>query len=914
MHMSEISQEKEREVQQAIERAKKEWEATFDSISDPLILTDSQGKITRMNRSTIITLNASYQDLLGKNINSLIINPNNPIQAGNSTGSECKLKGSDRFYLAVCSKLIMEDQPGELVYVFQDITQQKKDEELIIRQNQYYESVLKYSPAAIVTLDLNENIVTCNPAFEDLFGYTLNEVIGKNLDRLISPDKPEEATSFTQRAKEGKPVHGYVTRLRKDSSEVEVEMSGVNVSIGNNKVGLLAIYHDITELMNAKRTAESADRAKSEFLANMSHEIRTPMNGVIGMIELLKDTPLDPEQRDYLNTANESAESLLTLINEVLDFAKIESGQMSLESIDFDLRSMVEGVARTMAARAETKGLEMVCMVNRDIPSRVKGDPTRLRQILVNLAGNAIKFTAQGEIVIRAMVDAKREDGTRLLFSITDTGIGIPYERQQAIFERFTQVDSSSTRKYGGTGLGLAISAQLVHMMGGEIGVQSEPGQGSTFWFTIETLKPTEEGTRPLVIPLDLKNLPILVVDDNQTNRSIIGKIVTGFGCQVTQASSGIQALAIMRSAAAKEKPFEMVLLDMQMPEMDGEQVLKEIKTDPEIKNALVVILTSMGHRGDAARLEALGCSAYLLKPVRQKELFNTILSVMGQQQMNKSTSPSIITRHMLAEANHSQNLILLAEDNAINQKLALRLLQKAGYSVDVVENGLQAVIAVQKKQYSLVLMDVQMPELDGYDATRQIRALPLPTGMIPIVAMTAHAMAGDREKCLEAGMNDYLTKPLNIDEMLSVVNKYAEKVQNPSDTSNTEPEPPEKLQISEPVLYDLKAALPRFSDSEQTFYEFMGAFLTHLKKSVFDLENAISLQDISKVQYYSHSIKGAAANFEINSIRLAAQEIEDEANRGNLTDATLLLEKIKSFIPPLEKDYQKNITGKAHK
>ena len=909
--MSEVPAGKEHEIQQAIERAKKEWEATFDSISDPLILTDSQGNITRMNRATIGTLKTTYPELLGKNIESILASKQKPIQVEDASGSECKLKNSDQFYRVVCSKLILEDQPGELVYVFQNITRQKKDEELIIRQNQYYESVLKYSPAAVVTLDLNENIVTCNPAFEELFGYTRNEVVGKNLDHLISPDKPDEATSFTHQARDGKAVHGYVTRLRKDGSEVEVEMSGVPVSIGNQKVGLLAIYHDITELMNAKRAAESADQAKSEFLANMSHEIRTPMNGVIGMIELLKDTPLDPEQRDYLNTANESAESLLTLINEVLDFAKIESGQMSLESIDFDLRSMVEGVARTLATRAEGKGLEMVCMVNRDIPSRVKGDPTRLRQILVNLVGNAIKFTSQGEIVIRAMVDEKRDEGTRLLFSITDTGIGIPHDRQQAIFDRFTQVDSSSTRKYGGTGLGLAISAQLVHMMNGEIGVQSEPGQGSTFWFTIDTLKPTEEGTRPLVIPLDLKNLPILVVDDNQTNRSIIGKIVSGFGCQVTQASSGIQALTIMRNEVAKGKPFEMILLDMQMPEMDGEQVLKEIKMDPELKKTLVVILTSMGHRGDAARLEALGCSAYLLKPVRQKELFNTILSVMGQQQMNKATSSSIITRHALEEADHSQNLILLAEDNAINQKLALRLLQKAGYSVDVVENGLQAVNAVQKKQYSLVLMDVQMPELDGFDATRQIRALPSPTGIIPIVAMTAHAMAGDREKCLEAGMNDYLSKPLNIDEVLTVVNKYAAKVQNSSEASSeflTEsPKEP-----SEPALYDLKTALPRFGDSEQNFYEFMGAFLTHLKKSVFDLENAISIQDVQKVQYYSHSIKGAAANFEISSIRLAAQGIEEEANSGQLTDAALLLEKIKSIIPLLEKDYQKNISSKA--
>lgn len=899
--------EKEQAVQQAILRAKKEWEATFDSITDLLVLTDLNGEIQRMNRVTIETLHSTYLDLIGKNIDTLFAEKRPSPKLGDPAGVECKFKDSDVFYRATCSKVNLENDKSVLVYIFHDITRQKKDEELIIRQNQYYESVLKFSPVAIVTLDLNENIISCNPAFEQLFGYNPNEVLGKNLDRLIAPNETEEAQSFTLRTKEGYPVHGYTTRIRKDGTQVEVEVFGVPVSIGNTRVGIMAIYHDITELINAKRAAESADKAKSEFLANMSHEIRTPMNGVIGMIELLKDTPLDIEQRDYLNTANESAESLMSLINEILDFAKIESGQMTVESIDFDLRSMVEGVARTLATRAEAKGLEMVCMVNRDIPSRVKGDPTRLRQVLVNLVGNAIKFTSRGEIVIRAIVDQKKEDTTRLLFSITDTGIGIPLDHQKAIFERFVQVDNSSTRKYGGTGLGLAISTELVKLMGGEIGVQSEPGQGSTFWFTITTQKPSEEGTRPLVIPMDLKNLPILAVDDNKTNRAIIGKIVSGFGCEVTQASTGEQALSLLKSSFLNGKPFRLVLLDMQMPDMDGEEVLKRIKTDPNLRKTPVIILTSMGHRGDAAHLESMGCSAYLLKPVRQKELFNSILAVMGQQQPdNKLPTTSIITRHMLAEADHSQNLILLAEDNAINQKLALRLLQKVGYSVDVAENGLQAVEAVQKKKYSLVLMDVQMPEMDGYDATIKIRALPGEVSKVPIVAMTAHAMTGDREKCLQAGMNDYLTKPLNVDEVLSVVNKYVTASQEASLDNVIEPS---GAQPVEPTpLYDLKTALPRFGDSITTFYEFLGAFISHLKNSTYELENAINICDPKKVQFVSHSIKGAASNFEISSIRKAADEIETRAKDGDLTDANKYLEEINAAIPLLEKDYQKNM------
>jgi PAS domain S-box-containing protein len=905
---------KESTIEQAILKAKREWEATFDSISDLLILTDGAGFIQRMNRATIHTLNTTYMNLIGKNIDSLFSEKKLEIKPGELTGVECKLKGSEAFFRVTCSNLQLENDASVLVYTFHDITRQKKDAELILRQNQYYESVLKFSPVAIVTLDLNENIISCNPAFEQLFAYSRSEVLGKNLDKIISPIEPEEAISFTRQVKEGNTVHGYTTRYRKDGTPVEVEVSGVLVSIGEKKVGILAIYHDITELINAKRAAEAADKAKSEFLANMSHEIRTPMNGVIGMIELLKDTSLDNEQRDYLNAANESADSLMSLINEILDFAKIEAGQMTIENIDFDLRSMVEGVARTMAGRAETKGIEMVCMVNRDIPSRVKGDPTRLRQVLVNLVSNSIKFTAQGEIVIRAIVDEKKENETRLLFSITDTGIGIPRDRQKAIFERFVQLDSSSTRKYGGTGLGLAISAELVKLMGGEIGVQSEPGQGSTFWFTITTFKPTEEGTRPLIIPVDLKMLPVLVIDDNQTNRTIISKIVTGFGCEVTQASSGNQALTALRTSSRKGKPFRLILLDMQMPEMDGEQVLKEIKLDPDLRKTSVVILTSMGYRGDAARLQSMGCAAYLLKPVRQKELFNTIIAVMGQQQISPPPSTSIITRHMLAEADHRENMILLAEDNAINQKLALRLLQKVGYTVDVVETGKQAVDAVQKKTYSLVLMDVQMPEMDGYDATRQIRNLPVAINSVPIVAMTAHAMSGDREKCLQAGMNDYLSKPLNVDEVLSVVNKYVCQSQDAWKAEKQVPGAEEPQSKGVPPLYDIETALPRFGDSISTFYEFLGAFITHLKKSTYELENAISTQDAAKVHFLSHSIKGAAANFEISSIRQAAQDLETRAKEGNLVGANDFLAAINSKIPVLERDYQQHIQPDKNK
>ncbi|MEA5079806.1 MAG: response regulator, partial [Anaerolineaceae bacterium] len=518
------------------------------------------------------------------------------------------------------------------------------------------------------------------------------------------------------------------------------------------------------------------------------------------------------------------------------------------------------------------------------------------------------KFTSEGEIVIRAMADEIGKDYDRLLFSISDTGIGIPHDKQSAIFERFIQVDSTSTRKYGGTGLGLTISSELVKLMGGEIGVQSEPGKGSTFWFTIVTDKPTEEGTRPLVIPMDLKDVPILVVDDNKTNRLILEKIVSGFGCEVFKASTGFEALSILHKKASLGDPIRLVLLDMQMPEMDGERVLKEIKMDPDLRSAKVIILTSMGHRGDAARLEGMGCSAYLLKPVRQKELFNSILTVLGQEgKAYKKTTSSLITKHVLNETEREHNSILLAEDNPVNQMLALRLLQKVGYAVDVVETGKQAVDAVQRKAYRLVLMDVQMPEMDGFEATKRIRQLEGKVSKVPIIAMTAYAMSGDREKCLQAGMDDYIPKPLNVDETLSLIKKYMagysteDRMAQVRKVSQTKPFIP---------LYDIVTALPRFGDDKSTFYEFLGAFITHLKKSVYELEEALENKDANKANFLSHSIKGAAGNFEIRSIREPASRIEEITKKGSLEGCMEMLDQIKAIIPILEKDYRKNLPG----
>jgi len=896
-------------IENAVLRAKKEWEATFDRIPDLLVLTDADGVILRCNRSTIDKLDTTYHKLLGKPISSFFNDAKMPLVAiDDRDGAEVQIVGlADWYKLTLCQVPLAGDD-NSLLYIFQEITRQKHDENEILKQKEFFESLFQYNPVAVVILDLDEKISSINPAFEVLFGYAEGEVTGKKLDSLIAPDNVEEATSLTHTVLEGGAVRGLASRQRKDGTKVDVEFAGVPVIVEGKKQGILAIYYNVSELVEAKRMAEQADRAKSEFLANMSHEIRTPMNGIMGMLELLLDTSLNSEQRDYVSTARDSAEALLGILNDVLDFSKIEAGQLTIDAIEYDLRATVEGVAHTLVSRAENKGLEMACLIDKDVPSRVLGDAGRLRQVLINLVGNAIKFTHEGEVVIRVMTQSKNEKTSTLRFLVTDTGIGIPLDRQKAVFERFIQADSSSTRKYGGTGLGLTISAQLTKMMGGDIGLESELGKGSTFWFTV-TVGNCKEGSTPLLaLPQDLINVPVLIVDDNFTNRTILEKMIKGFGCNAFAVASGKEAINILKSFSELNRPFQLVLLDMQMPEMDGEEVLSRIKSDPALHDTTVIILTSMGQRGDAARLEAMGCNGYLLKPVRQKELFGALLNILGRRNQPEGIKgeSSLITRHSLKEQQRGMTHILLAEDNPTNQKLAIRLLQKAGYPVDVASTGKEAISAVQKKKYKLVLMDVQMPEMDGFEATRRIREISPEFANLPIIAMTAYAMSGDRERCLEAGMNDYLSKPLNVEELFKIIEKYSDG----SSPEGAEELPSSSLDVmlqKAADLFDLEKALPRFGDDLPTFFELLGEFLEHIKTSISDMEKALLNNDAKKIHFLAHSIKGASSNFEAKTISAPALKLETLTSDGTLTGSYPFIAEIKRQVPLVEAFYLNN-------
>lgn len=941
------SDEKVRQLSRAVEQS-----------ASTIVITDVDGSIAYVNSKFTETTGYTREEALGKNPRILKSGYTSQDEYRNlwetiSSGREWRgefhnrKKNGDLYWESATISPIL-NEAGEITHylaVKEDITGRKQVEAEVLRQKQFFESLVQNSPVAVVVLDNAHRIISVNPAFEKLYGYSNDEALDADLDALINTDESIlDARAYTNEVM-NKPVHAIGKRRRKDGSLVDVEILGVPVLVGGERIGILAMYHDISVLVRARQEAEQASQAKSEFLANMSHEIRTPMNGVIGMLELALDTPLTSEQRDYLQTSLQSAEALLTLLNDILDFSKIEAGRLELETIDFNLRNAVEDVAYTLARRAQDKGLEMACLIHPDLTSDLRGDPGRLRQILVNLVGNAIKFTHQGEIVIHAEPVEETNAHVKVRFAVQDTGVGIPYDRQAAIFDRFIQADGSTTRKYGGTGLGLAISKQLVEAMGGTIGVESTPGTGSTFWFEI-TFKKQSQGksvTAPLTAgPVNLTRARILVVDDNQTNRTVLIKNVEALGSRVEATASGAKAIEALRNAHRSGDPFHIVLLDMQMPGMDGEQTARAIKSDPAVKDARIIILTSMGQRGDVARLEALGCSGYLLKPVKQQMLFDAVIAVLGQQE---EKGPGLITRHILSEQRKSGMRILLAEDNSINQKLAVVLLQKAGFSVDAVETGAQALEKVQSNPYGAVLMDVQMPEMDGFEATRQIREWEKTVSRhTPIIAMTAHAMQGDRERCLEAGMDDYVTKPLQPKVLFSALDRWlseagnlseevVEEVQDYSSSSDVlslemdeglfgesgapesrvtqKPAPNLKSEQTAPTLpVNLESAISRFDGDRAFIIEMLMEFNGNLPERLKDIHAALQAGDASRLGRLAHNLKGSSLNLDIEALGQVALRLEDICMREDLTDAPALVAQLEEETRRFDKFLHDNIAS----
>ena len=772
---------------------------------------------------------------------------------------------------------------------FTDLTERHLAEEEVLKTKTLLDSIIQSLPTGVFVKDSEQlSFSVWNKTCEDLYGYTADKMLGKTARDIFSKS---ESAKFEAQDREVL-TSGRLMEIQEQ--EVATRNRGVRI-LRSKKVPIMdekgkathvvGISEDITEiklaekeLISARETAEQASRAKSSFLANMSHEIRTPMNGIIGMTELALNTDLSSEQREYLEAVKISAESLLRLINDILDFSKIEAGKFELVEMDFSLRDSIAQAMMAVSLQAHAKDLELVYHIPPQIPDVVAGDPGRLNQILINLLGNAIKFTHKGEVAVDVELESESENEIYLHFSIKDTGIGIPKEKQQKIFNAFEQADGSTTRKYGGTGLGLAVSTQLVQMMGGQIWLESEEGTGSTFHFT--TKLELSQGPLPQSFPVDFsefKGLQVLIVDDNAMNRFVLKEILTYWGMKPVAVESAIDALNTMKNAQEAGQPFLLVLLDYLMPDMDGFELAERINEDHSLSGVTMIMLTSAGQRGDARRCMNVGITAYCLKPIKQSELFEIISTALNKSSEG-SKRPALVTRHSVREVKRSLN-VLLAEDNAINQKLATRILEKMGHNVTIAENGREALEILENMRFDIILMDVQMPEMDGFEATSSIREKEKITGgHIPIVAMTAHAMSGDREKCLAAGMDGYVSKPINTKELVENIEGLVGK----REAASVAP----SAVIKGGDIVDRAQLLARVGDDVDFLGELVDLFLDTGVEMLSHVELAVRQGNADTIERTAHTIKGAVGNFAADRAFEAALKLETIGREGALKHA----------------------------
>jgi PAS domain S-box-containing protein len=785
-----------------------------------------------------------------------------------------------------------------------EVSDRKRAQSELEERKAFLNSVIENSPVGIVATGLDGGVQMCNPAFERVFRVRQADILTRSLQDILGSKQFDGEIAANQRTlRSGQAKHIVSQRARSDGTLVDVEAFAVPLFTAGTMTGAVLLYQDITErklaertLVAAKEAAEAASRAKSEFLANMSHEIRTPMNGIIGMTELALDTNLSPEQREYLGLVKSSANSLLTLINDILDFSKIEAGKLDIEMIDFSFKQSLGETLKTLAFRAHGKGLELAWRVGPGVPERLRGDITRLRQVLVNLLGNALKFTEHGEVVLDVEKEAVDERGVTLHFRVRDTGIGIPADKQKMIFAAFTQADSSSTRVYGGTGLGLAITARLVGLMGGRLWVESEVGKGSIFHFTMRFEFAETEGED--IAPADpqlLQDLSVLVVDDNQTTRFILTEMLSAWGMKPTAAVDARSALVALGRAHIAGSPVRLVIADMQMPYMNGIELCETIRRSVDFGGVAILLLSSSIGQGEAARCRELGIGGYLAKPIQPSELLDAVLAAVS-----KSAAPqeSQRTSRRPPQPTGRTMRILLAEDNAVNRKLAVALLEKRGNTVIVTENGREALGALERENVDLVLMDIQMPVMDGLEAIHAIRAKEQSSGAhLPIIALTAHAMKGDRERCLAAGADEYVTKPIRMEDLLAAMDRATTTHKGAADQEPTAyVVPVDNVRSGSPGI-DLTAALERVEGDRELFNEIAQLFAHECPGFIESIRRAHAADDLPSVQRLAHTLKGAASNVAATKVTEAALALEIHARDGQMGQADELIAKLASEV-----------------